>query len=137
MSQENVEMIRAGYDKHGMGFSLSKWNPGAVLELFDPSIEWVEPDVQDLPWQGTHRGPQAISEKVFATISAFEELELEPKDFFDLGEYVLAVSQGHLRAKATGKEWNGPFAHVWTVRNGKIVRWQGFADARRVAEVFN
>ena len=130
-------MISAGYAEHGMGFSLSKWNPGAVLELFDPLIEWVEPDVPGLPWQGTHRGPQAVSEKVFATIPAFEELELEPKNFFDLGEYVLAVGEGHLRAKATGKEWNGPFAHVWTVRNGKIVRWQGFADARRVAEVFN
>jgi hypothetical protein len=137
MSDENVEMIRAGYAKHGMGFSLSKWNPDAVLELFDPLIEWVEPDVVGLPWHGTHRGPKAVADKVFATISAFEELELEPRDFVDLGEYVLVVGQGHLRAKATGKEWNGTFAHVWTVRNGKIVRWQGFADARRVADVFN
>ena len=137
MSKENVDMITAGYARHGMGFSLSKWNPDAVLELFDASIEWVEPDVPGLPWQGIHRGPQAVAEKVFATISAFEELELEPKALVDLGDYVLVLGEGSLRAKGTGKRWNGPFAHVWTVRDGKIVRWQGFADARSVAEVFN
>lgn len=136
MSENNVALLRSGYQEHGMGFSLAKWNPSAVLELFDPEIEWIEPDVPGLPWRGNHHGSQAVMDEVFATTDEFEELELEPSDFLDLGDHVLVIGHGHLRAKATGREWNGPFAHVWTVRDGRIVRWQGFADARRVARIF-
>jgi ketosteroid isomerase-like protein len=137
VTAENVDLIRRGYENHGMAFSLSKWNVEAFLSMLADDVEWVEPNVPGLPWLGTHRGVRAVQDNVFGPgLDALEEMELVPDSYQDLGDFVLVTGHGHLVAKQTGRRWEGPFAHVWTIDAGKIVRWEGYADARNVRKIF-
>ena len=36
---------------------------------------------------------------------------------------------------ATGKPLDAQVAHVWDLRNGKVVRWQQYVDTRQLADV--
>jgi ketosteroid isomerase-like protein len=46
-----------------------------------------------------------------------------------LGHYVWHV-------KATGKVWESDFAHVLTVRDGKVTRWQEYTDTAALGDAF-
>ncbi len=41
-----------------------------------------------------------------------------------------------MRVKATGRSYETEWAHVFTLREGKIVEFREFADSAAVAEAF-
>lgn len=116
MSQQDVQTLREGYE------DFNRQDIPAVLERFDPQIEWNEPGGGRAP-AGTFRGPQNIAEQVFSHIPEnFDELRPEPEQFIDSGEHVVVI--GHFRGKAkSGAAVDAPFAHVWRIRNGKMVQF--------------
>ena len=59
MSEENVNIMRQGYDAFNRG------DIDAVMGLMDPEIEWQEPDVKGSPVRGTHHSPEAVANNVF------------------------------------------------------------------------
>ena len=62
----------------------------------------------------------------------FESFVAVGTEFFESGDRVIALGHYTGRAKATGKEFTARFAHVWTLRGGKIVRLQQCADTVQV-----
>ncbi len=130
MSQQNVELLKKGYQ------DFAKQDIPAVLNILDPQIEWYEPDVPGLPFRGRHHGPQAVADEVFATIPRdWDEFFVEPDEFLDSGDTVVALGRFRGRAKATQKELNAPFAHVWKVRAGKVIRGQDYTDTAAFLKV--
>ncbi len=51
-----------------------------------------------------------------------------PKEFLDAGDRVVVL--GHLqgRGKASGGTLDAPYAHVWTLRDGKAVHFRNYMD---------
>ena len=47
---------------------------------------------------------------------------------------VVGVAPERPTVRDTGANIDTPIAHLFTVRNGKVVRWEGFSDSARVAE---
>ncbi len=62
MSEENVNILRQGYD------AFNRADIDTVMVLMDPNIEWQEPDVEGLPQWGAHHGPEAVANNVFGAI---------------------------------------------------------------------
>ena len=65
--------------------------------------------------------------------SDFENWQTEPSEFFETGDRVVAIGTYSARAKATGKSFVARFAHVWTLRDGVIIRLQQCADTVQIA----
>ena len=128
--QQNLEIVRKGYEAFGRGDI-----PG-LLSLFDAQISWVTPGPRDLPTAGTRQGHQAV-EEFFQTLSSLLDiLRFEPKDFIAQGERVVVLGDDTARVKATGKSIEFRWAHVFTVRNGKVVAFEEYGDVSAlVAEV--
>ncbi len=79
MAQQNVEIVRSGYD------AFNRQDIPAVLALYDEQIEWVEGGGGRAP-SGTFRGPQAVGKDVFATVPGnFDEFRADPEQFIDAG----------------------------------------------------
>jgi ketosteroid isomerase-like protein len=57
-----------------------------------------------------------------------EALVFEPTRFVAEGDLVVALGHYQWRVKATGREIASEFAHVFTVKNNRIVRFQEFMD---------
>jgi ketosteroid isomerase-like protein len=64
----------------------------------------------------------------------FEEWRTEPSEFFEIGDRVIAIGTYSARAKSTGKTFKAQFTHVWTLRDGVIVRLQQCADTAQLAK---
>ena len=100
--------------------------PG-VLGIMDPGIEWTE--AEGFPLGGTYHGPQAVLEGVFMRLgSDFDGYAAVPHEFIDGGDIVVALGTYSGKYRATGKSFEAPFAHVWTLRDGKAVRFIQYVD---------
>lgn len=92
-----------------------------------PTIHWTDPEGS--PYGGTQRGPEAVLNNVFARLGAeWDDFRVEPDEFVNGGNTIVALGHHSGRNKATGKSCRTPFAHVWTLRSGKVIRFVEYAD---------
>jgi len=127
MGDNNLQLMRQGYGYFAEG------NIPAVLEIFDPDIEWTE--AEGFPYGGTYRGPKAISEQVFMKLGTeWDGFTVKPIEFIDAGERIVVLGQYSGTFKETGKSFKAEFAHVWTIRDGKAVKFVQYADTALVQE---
>lgn len=114
-----TEIAREGYARQARG-SLS-----GVFELLSPDIEIVQ--TTDLPWGGTFKGHEG-ARQFFARIAEYTDATPQPLRYVPAGEDVAVIGRlvGTVRANARAIDID--IVHVWTVRNGKAVRFLPFID---------
>ena len=117
MSAENVGIVRRLYEA---------WNRAdysTALELIDPEIE-VEYHGVMIDKEASYRGHAGVRELLESTYENFEDHHLEVEQYIDRGDQVVAS----LHQRAAGTQSGVPVelrnAHVWTLRDGKAVRWR-------------
>jgi ketosteroid isomerase-like protein len=121
----NTEIIRSVYTAFATGDV-----PG-VVGAFDADIRWTE--AEGFPYGGTYGGPDAVVTNVFARLgSEWEGFAAVPHAFVAEGDTVVALGDYSGTYKATGKTFSAPFAHVWTLSEGKITRFQQYTDTALV-----
>ena len=126
-TRANVDLIEQLYDAFARGDI-----PG-VLGAFDPQIEWTSAEGALYP--GTFIGPDAVLSNVFARIGGeWDGFRVEPAEYLDAGDHVVALGRYSGTYRATGRAMSAAFAHVWTVRDGRVVRFRQYADTRKMAE---
>lgn len=130
MSQENVDVIRRIY---------SVWaKEGSPLPsgLLDSQIEWVNPP--DAIERGTRRGLDAFGTAVGAVSDTFAGVGVDIDEMLDVGDRVVVLATLHGRGRGSGAEVERRQGYVWTLRDGKAVRFEWFNspdDAMRAAGV--
>ncbi|MDP9362034.1 MAG: nuclear transport factor 2 family protein [Acidobacteriota bacterium] len=130
VTNSNVAMMRSLYDAFGRG------DVPAVLAGFDPGIEWMEAENINYADRSPYRGPQAVVEGVFMRIGQdWSNFRINVDKFVDGGDTVVALGRYTGTNKTTGKPLDAQFAHVWSIRDGKIVRFQQYADTAQFARV--
>ncbi len=123
----NVDIIRGAYE------AFAKGDVPAVLGVLDPNVAWTEAD--DFPYAGTYNGPDAVLNGVFMKLgSEWEAFSAVPDEFVADGDKVVSLGNYSGKYKATGKSFRTHFAHVWTLRNGKAVKFQQYTDTAKVQE---
>jgi ketosteroid isomerase-like protein len=75
MSQENVELARAGYEAFNRG------DIDALLDLCAPDIEWRDFATID---SESVRGKDAVRAYFASVMEAWEQIRLEPEEIIDL-----------------------------------------------------
>lgn len=86
MPQENVEVVRRLF-----AFDDQDWE--AALSLFDPAVEWS-------PVEGDFHGVQGVIAALAEWTEAWEEHRVEPEEFAEASDRVLAVI--HLTGRGVG-----------------------------------
>lgn len=124
--QQNVEIVKRGYEAFGRG------DIQALLDLFADDIEWTSPGPPELPTAGTRRGRQQVAEFFQVIDQVFEIQQFEPTAFVAQGDLVVALGTDTARIKATGKVVTEDWAHAFTVRGGKIVKMREYIDTSAV-----
>lgn len=118
----NSDTVRAAYAAFEVG------DVPAVLAVLSDDIEWIE--AEGFPTAGTYRGHDAVVEGVFMPlVQDYEGFTVKPESFVAEGDMVISVGWYEGRYKATGKVARARFAHVWTVRDGKMTRFEQIVDS--------
>ena len=117
MSQENVEILRRGYEH---------WRAKGEIRAH-ADLVW---DVSELGWpdQQIYAGPEGANQFNAEWAAAWDDWEMEPEEFIDAGERVLVILTQRGRSKATGIPVEMRFAQVWTLRDGQAIRMQMYAN---------
>lgn len=124
----NSDTIKGVYD------AFAKGDVTGVLAALDPLVNWTE--AEGFPYGGTYIGPDAILENVFIKFGTeWEGFSAVPGQFVDDGDNtVVALGMYSGKYLKTGKSMNVPFAHVWTMRDGKAVRFVQYTDTLVMAK---
>ena len=98
---------------------------GTLTEKFDTEIEWT-PGGPAAVERALYRGRDEVSGGFAATWEAWELFDLKESEVRDLGDSILWLGRAQLRGGASQVELDHEFAVNLEVRDGKIVRVQGF-----------
>lgn len=100
--------------------------PG-MLQDFDPAIRWVE--AAGFPYAGTYCGPAAVVQNVLARIGQeWTGFAFHLERLLDSGDTVVAIGSYSGLFRATGRAIDVRTAHVWQVRDGRIIALEQFTD---------
>ena len=131
MSQENISIINRIYEAFGQR------DFAAALNLFGPTIEWVAAVNSPLADRSPYRGLDEVREGVFMRIAAgFDRLTVKVDEIFGAGDKVVALGFYDGVYKANGKRFQAQVAHIWTLADGKAVKFQQYVDTYQLAESF-
>jgi uncharacterized protein len=75
-----------------------------------------------------YRGPEAVLEWLDEGDDAFDDFTVELLDVEELAGRVVVSMRQRGRGKASGAEVDDGITHVWTLRDGRAMRLQSFAD---------
>lgn len=121
----DIEHNRALAQKLYDGFAES--DLPKVLSTMASDIEWTE--AEGYPYAGTYEGPDAVVAAVFLKLATeWADYKAIPEQLIAEGDIVVALGHYSGRYLATGKSFRAPFVHVWTVRDGKLVRFVQHTD---------
>ncbi len=120
MSHENVELV------HRLAEAWNLSDVEAVLALFDPECEVVFPP--EVPEPGPFHGHAELRQWADGFLAAWEFHNSEVVEIVDAGDSVVAMLHLVGRGIGSGVEMEETDAHVFTIRAGRIVRWQNFNE---------
>ena len=120
MSQENVEIVKRALDFMGR----RDW-PG-ITDLIDPNVE-LHGSVGGLEEGKILRGYGEISQAFdIEDREVWDEHRIEPREFIDAGDRVVVLHREYQRGKGSGVEIVIDTASIVDLRDGRIVRMQGY-----------
>jgi uncharacterized protein len=127
MSMENVEIVRGIYEAWAR-----REFPGPP-GVFDTEIEYVNPAGAVEP--GTRHGLEAFSravEQVF--VVGWDGWRFEPERFSSRGDRVAVMLRYRAHGRESRVEVEGQLSALWTLRGGKVVRFEWFHGADEAFE---
>jgi uncharacterized protein len=85
---------------------------------------------QGLPHGGLYRGLEEVKRNIFDPLDEewWDEFSAEPEEFLEAGSEVVVVGRYRGTAKATGKQLDVPFVHIWSMEGVKAVRFRQYLD---------
>jgi ketosteroid isomerase-like protein len=121
VSKEDVEIVREVYECVNRG----DWE--RMAELVDPDVE-QHGTVGGLEEGNFARGLSEIRQLYAADEEAWREYRIEPEELIDAGDKVVVFQREYQRGKASGMELVSETASIVDLRDGRIVRMQGYMD---------
>lgn len=119
MPDAALDLVRRAYAAYAAG------DVATVFTLLHPEVEIVQTPL--LPWGGTYRGV-AGAQAFFRSLWEHTAATPEPETFIPAGEDVVVVGRLRGQARATGASIDLAVAHVWTVRDGRVLRFAAYID---------
>jgi len=128
--QDTVEVVRRAYENFKAG------DIGALMGQMSEDVDWRLPKIEGVPFSGERRGRGQVSEFFTTLADSQDSVSFEPREFVAQGDKVVALGTYNWRVKNTGREYGGDWAHVVTVRDGRIAGFHEFMDSARAEAAF-
>lgn len=121
-AQENKQLVQEGYQLFQRG------DIAGILMRCHDDVDWISPETETAPFSGSFHGKQGLAEFFTKLNASLQAIRYEPLDFIAEGDKVVAVGEATWLVKSTGRQFDTPWMHMFTVRDGKIARIQAITD---------
>jgi uncharacterized protein len=122
MGEQQVQLVREMCE----AFARADWE--AATSPLDADIEWDTTTMTGhWPEAAVVHGRDAVLSFFRNFLGTWESYAAEFEEYIDAGDHVIALIHDRGRGKASGAAVERRFAQLWTVRDGKVVRFRAFA----------
>lgn len=122
----NLEIIKSTYEG-----KTSEENGKNLAIYAAENINWTE--AKGFPYAGTYIGLEDITKNVFSRLgSEWIDYKFTPENYVTDGEQVVAYGTYSGTYKLTNKHFQARVAHLWKLKDGKIIRFEQFVDSQIV-----
>lgn len=127
---DNIALAKSLYE------AFAKADIPTVLAGLDSNIVWNEAENFPYADKNPYIGRDAVLNGVFARIGGeWDNFSLTEKQFFPVQNDMILVTGYYTgKHKQTGKAIRAQFAHVWWVKDGKLTKFQQYADTKQVTD---
>jgi uncharacterized protein len=129
--QTNADVVQRGYEAFGRG------DIPAFLELLTDDVEWIQQGPPVIPFAGTRHGHEGVMEYFSLLGETLEFEQFEPREFVAQDDTVVVLGFERSLGKATGRTVEQEWAHVYTLRDGKIAKGRFFEDTAAYVAAFH
>jgi ketosteroid isomerase-like protein len=121
--QENVGLARRAYENFKSG------DIQALLDSLTEDVDWRLPEMSNIGFAGARKGRERVGNFFAELAESQESVSFEPREFVAQGDKVVALGSYRWRVKRNGREYDGEWAHVFTIREGKIAAFHEYMDS--------
>jgi ketosteroid isomerase-like protein len=127
VQQANVEALRPVYEEWGRG------NFSPRFDVYAPDMEWV--CSEEFPGLApVSPDPEARSSRLAEWLTGWEGWRCEAEDYVASGDHVVVLTRYTGRGRGSGAEVDTRGAHLWTLRDGKVIRLEIFSSRSKALE---
>ena len=126
MSQQNVQIVRnlfeamsAGDRDRALGYADAGMVVDATRRVFNPT---------------TYHGVSGLRQFIADMDDVWEDFRPEAREFLDKGDRVVVTGRMAGKGRGSGVEVQRDFAGVWTISDGRVVRWDIHSDRAEALE---
>ncbi|MGH2565607.1 MAG: nuclear transport factor 2 family protein [Ginsengibacter sp.] len=126
----NQSIIENMYKDYSAG------NMSAVLFCFDKNVIWERPGAPFIPFSGIFKGVDEVMKMFAIQATTLTIKKFTPEKFCTNEDTIVALGHDEADAVPTGKSYATKWAHVFTLKDGKIIHVQVYLDTKTVADAF-
>ena len=120
---DKVGVVRRAYENFKTG------NIAGVLDSVTDDVDWRLPEMSGVGFGGRRSGREEVAGFFSSLAEGQDTVSFEPREFVAQGDKVVALGTYLWRVKKNGREYGGEWAHVFTVRDGKIAGFHEYMDS--------
>jgi len=123
----NLDIVKSTYEG-----KTSEENGKNLATYVAEDISWTE--AKGFPYAGTYIGLESVTKNVFSRLgSEWIDYKFTPEDYVASDNKVVAYGTYTGTYKITGKSFIARVAHVWKLKEGKIIKFEQFVDSQPVS----
>jgi ketosteroid isomerase-like protein len=127
VSRENVDIVREAYE------AVNRGDLDTAVSCIATDMEYVASGA--VPGAtGVFMGPDGVKKFIAGLYGEFDDARAEVSELLDAGDQVLVSATARGRGKLSGVETQWETWQLWTLRDGKLVRGQGFTSREEAVE---
>jgi ketosteroid isomerase-like protein len=131
MSEANIALVKGLYAAFGRG------GIEDIVGAMAPNVDWQSyGNPVHFPTLGAHRGPSEVRSFFGRVVETLEFSEFDPREFYADGDVVVALGHFTAKVKETGRVASAHWAHVFTIKGGKVVKFREYTDTASFAEAY-
>jgi ketosteroid isomerase-like protein len=119
-TKQNKQLVMQVYDMY------KNKDIKGILALQDEKVEWISPESDYIPFAGNYHGRDQVAQFFSKLEQTQDAIKFEPQNFIAEGDKVAVTGISSWTVKATGQSYDNPWVHIFTLRDGKIVRLEQY-----------
>ena len=126
----NTDVVQRTYE------AVNRGDIRAVLDLLTDDVEWTLQGPSAISFAGTRHGREGAAEFFALVGDTLEFNQFEPRRFVAQGDSVVVEGYEDSVVKPTGRTLRQEWAHIYTLRDGKIAKFRAFEDTAALVAAF-
>lgn len=122
----NADIVRQAYD------SFNAKDFDRLGSMIAPQCSWNVAGPSEIPWAGHYEGPDQVKDYARKLADAVHFQSFDPKTFLEQGDTVVVCGAESAVVGQTGKDYVNLFAHIFTLKDGKIAFFQEYGDTAEI-----